>query len=60
MESGNSCDVRKLQFVLIREFKKESGTFKGKLVFGNDIVTLKFRTKSTVTTLPQSLGEEYY
>ena len=60
LESGNSCDVRKLQFVLIKEFKKESGTFKGKVVFGNDFVTLKFRTQSTVTTLPQSLGEGYY
>ena len=60
VESGNSCDVRKLQFVLIKEFKKESGTFKGKVVFGNDFVTLKFRTHSTVTTLPQSLGEGYY
>lgn len=60
VESGNSCDVRKLQFVLIKEFKKESGTFKGKVVFGNDFVTLKFRTQSTVTTLPQSLGEGYY
>ena len=60
VESGNSCDVRKLQFVLIKEFKKESGTFKGKVVFGNDFVTLKFRTQSTVTTLPQSLREGYY
>lgn len=60
VESGNSCNVRKLQFVLIREFKKEDGTFKGKLVFGNDFVTLKFRTQSTVTTLQQSLGEGYY
>ena len=46
--------------MLIKEFKKESGTFKGKVVFGNDFVTLKFRTQSTVTTLPQSLGEGYY
>lgn len=60
VESGNSCNVRKLQFVLIREFKKEDRTFKGKLVFGNDFVTLKFRTQSTVTTLQQSLGEGYY
>ena len=60
VESGNSCDVRKIQFVLIKEFKKESGTFKGKVVFGNGFVTLKFRTQSTVTTLPQSLGEGYY
>ena len=60
VESGNSCNVRKLQFVLIKEFKKENGTFKGKLVFGNDSVTLKFRTQSTATTLPQSLGEGYY
>lgn len=60
VESGNSCNVRKLQFVLIKEFKKENGTFKGKLVFGNDSVTLKFKTQSTATTLPQSLGEGYY
>ena len=30
VESGNSCDVRKLQFVLIKEFKIENGTFEGK------------------------------
>lgn len=60
VESGNSCNVRKLQFVLIKEFKIENGTFEGKLVFGNDTVTLKFRTQSTITPLPQSLGEGYY
>ena len=32
VESGNSCNVRKLQFVLIKEFKIENGTFEGKLV----------------------------
>ena len=60
VESGNLCNVRKLQFVLIKEFKIESGTFKGKLVFCEDFVTLKFKTQSTLTALPQSLAEEYY
>ena len=60
VESGNSCDVRKLQFVLIKEFKIENGTFEGKLAFGYDTMTLKFRTQSTITPLPQSLGEGYY
>ena len=60
VESGNSCDVRKLQFVLIKEFKIENGTFEGKLAFGYDTMTLKFRTQSTITPLPQSLGEVYY
>ena len=60
VESGNSCDVRKLQFVLIKEFKIENGTFEGKLAFGYDTMTLKFGTQSTITPLPQSLGEGYY
>ena len=60
VESGNSCDVRKLQFVLITEFKIENGTFEGKLAFGYDTMTLKFGTQSTITPLPQSLGEGYY
>ena len=60
VESGNSCDVRKLQFVLIKEFKMENGTFEGKLAFGYDTMTLKFRTQSTITPLPPSLGEGYY
>ena len=60
VESGNLCNVRKIQLVLIKEFKIGSGTFKGKLVFCEDFVTLKFKAQSTFTALPQSLGEECY